>query len=398
MESTARPQKFGRIVRETQRFGGTSSCHHERGHSSANHKTPRPHPCGSVAGVTPEGKSAEEPNSRLAHARAGSRPDRLGALRLNRTRNTAPGSNAQRHQPYAPQSRRAAPTWSAALPPSSHAVRAHARYKRPSSRTNRRPPAASRVINQALPNPGRRPQLGVRRLRRLPMRSEPTPDPNGQSPAQFDVPRRHPASSTKRSPIPAGGLNLEYGASAVFPCGQSPPPIQPANLPHKSTSPGLSLPSLHPDVKKQTLVCEAFLCGKPPPQIGRGDYAAWQDGGSAVLQVGSSLCGVPLLHTDRGDSAADEDGTPPPTNQLPQARGLKGRFQQPGAKPRVSIQTTSRPGSGGGPGLWRWLTEQALQARVRETQSLPGHPTCFAPPRYPPNAPASVPAPDPPAS
>jgi hypothetical protein len=97
------------------------------------------------------------------------------------------------------QSRQAAPTWSTALPPSSHAARAHPRSKRPSSRTSRRPPAASRIINQTLPNPGGRPQLGVRRLRRLPMRSEPTPDPNGQAPAQFDVPRRHPASSTKRS-------------------------------------------------------------------------------------------------------------------------------------------------------------------------------------------------------
>ena len=149
------------------------------------------------------------------------------------------------------QSRQAAPTWSTAPPPSSHAVRAHPRSKRPSSRTSRRPPAASRVINQALPNPGRRPQLGVRRSRRLPMRPEPNRNPNGPAPAQVDVPRRHPASSTKRSPIPAGGPNLEYGASAVFPCGQSPPPIQTARLPHKSTSPGISLPSLHPDVKSK---------------------------------------------------------------------------------------------------------------------------------------------------
>ena len=224
------------------------------------------------------------------------------------------------------------------------------------------------------------------------MRSEPTHDPNGPAPAQFDVPRRHPASSTKRSPIPAGDPNLEYGASAVFPCGQSPPPIQPANLPHKSTSPGLSLPSLHPDVKKQTLVCEAFLCGKPPPQIGRGDYAAWEDGGSAVLQVGSSLCGVPLLHTDRGDSAADEDGTPPPTNQLPQARGLKGRFQQPGAKPRVSIQTTSRPCRGG--------PRRSPTADVTSpTGPLPRHsissgpPHMFCPPAVPAKRPRIRPSP-----
>jgi hypothetical protein len=32
------------------------------------------------------------------------------------------------------------------------------------------------------------------------------------------------------------------------------------------------------------------------------------------------------------------------------------------------------------------------------TRSRPNHPTCFASPRYPPNAPASSPAPDPPAS
>ena len=35
---------------------------------------------------------------------------------------------------------------------------------------------------------------------------------------------------------PADGLNLEYGASAVFPCGQSRPSIQAAALPHKSIS------------------------------------------------------------------------------------------------------------------------------------------------------------------
>ena len=36
---------------------------------------------------------------------------------------------------------------------------------------------------------------------------------------------------------PRGTRNLEYGASAVFPCGQNPPSIQTTTLPHKSTSP-----------------------------------------------------------------------------------------------------------------------------------------------------------------
>ena len=31
---------------------------------------------------------------------------------------------------------------------------------------------------------------------------------------------------------PADGINLEYGASAVFPCGQSQRPIRTATLPH----------------------------------------------------------------------------------------------------------------------------------------------------------------------
>ena len=34
---------------------------------------------------------------------------------------------------------------------------------------------------------------------------------------------------------PRGARNLEYGASAVFPCGQNPPSIQTITLPHKST-------------------------------------------------------------------------------------------------------------------------------------------------------------------
>ena len=36
---------------------------------------------------------------------------------------------------------------------------------------------------------------------------------------------------------PRGARNLEYGASAVFPCGQNPPSIQTTALPHNSTSP-----------------------------------------------------------------------------------------------------------------------------------------------------------------
>ena len=43
-------------------------------------------------------------------------------------------------------------------------------------------------------------------------------------------------TSTTRSQNPAGGLNLEYGDSAVFPCGQSRRSIRAATLPHWSTS------------------------------------------------------------------------------------------------------------------------------------------------------------------
>ena len=50
------------------------------------------------------------------------------------------------------------------------------------------------AINHTFPNPGGRPQLGVRRVRRLPMRSEPTLDRNGHAPALIDV-QEAPTSS-----------------------------------------------------------------------------------------------------------------------------------------------------------------------------------------------------------
>jgi hypothetical protein len=43
------------------------------------------------------------------------------------------------------------------------------------------------AINHTFPNGGRRPQPGVRRVRRLPMRSEPALNPNGHVPALIDV-------------------------------------------------------------------------------------------------------------------------------------------------------------------------------------------------------------------
>jgi hypothetical protein len=48
-------------------------------------------------------------------------------------------------------------------------------------------------------NPGGRPQLGVRRVRRLPMRSEPALNPNGHAPALIDV-HEAPTSSTSIEP------------------------------------------------------------------------------------------------------------------------------------------------------------------------------------------------------
>ena len=50
------------------------------------------------------------------------------------------------------------------------------------------------AINHPSPNPGGRPQLGVRRVRRLPMRSVPALNPNGHAPALIDV-QEAPTSS-----------------------------------------------------------------------------------------------------------------------------------------------------------------------------------------------------------
>ena len=52
-----------------------------------------------------------------------------------------------------------------------------------------------------------------------------------------------------------------------------------------------------------------------------------------------------------------------PRNRTSQARGLEGRFSQPGAKPRVSVQKTSRP--------------------CRGRSSLPSRSTTHAPPAMP---------------
>ena len=43
------------------------------------------------------------------------------------------------------------------------------------------------AINHTFPNVGRRPQPGVRRVRRLPMRSKPALNPNDHAPALIDV-------------------------------------------------------------------------------------------------------------------------------------------------------------------------------------------------------------------
>jgi len=57
---------------------------------------------------------------------------------------------------------------------------------RPCRRGNNKLPSGRwhvTAINHPPPNPGGRPQLGVRRVRRLPMRSEPALNPNGHGPA-----------------------------------------------------------------------------------------------------------------------------------------------------------------------------------------------------------------------
>ena len=89
---------------------------------------------------------------------------------------------------------------------------------------------------------------------------------------------------------------MEYGASAVFPCGQSQRSIRSATIPHCCVVLGGPASDTSIDFgKDEHSVCrESSECGSPPLLIGRGDDAAWEDGGSAVLQVG-------LFDVERGE-------------------------------------------------------------------------------------------------
>jgi len=74
-------------------------------------------------------------------------------------------------------------------------------------------------------------------------------------------------TSTTRSQNPAGGLNLEYGDSAVFPCGQSRRSIRAATLPHWSTSTrGPSVVSLdRPQEKRANRSLQDVQMREPAP-------------------------------------------------------------------------------------------------------------------------------------
>jgi hypothetical protein len=148
------------------------------------------------------------------------------------------------------------------------------------------------AIHHTPPNPGGRYQLGVRRFRRLPMRSVPTFDPNGHAPALTDV--------------------LEESASVWSIDFQ----------------------------KTRTLVWESFVCGNPPLRIGCGDSAAWEDGGSAALQVGSRRA-QSLTVWSRGLA---DDST------------LNRVYHRPCAPPSSALRARSPPGRG----------ERAVARRIGE--------------------------------
>ena len=131
------------------------------------------------------------------------------------------------------------------------------------------PPATARPRTSV-----ERRQLGVRRVRRLLMRSEPAVDRNGHAPALIDV---------LGEPMLSPSIDFEKDARSV--------------------------------------VWASSKCGSPPLWIGRGGAAAWEDGGRAVLQVRLFACGIPPRRIGRVGAAAWE-GLVSPRNQPRQARGL----------------------------------------------------------------------------
>jgi hypothetical protein len=214
----------------------------------------------------------------------------------------------------------AASTWSTARPPSSHAVRASGRSEQPRSRTDATSSGSRRCLLRSLlrktreasfghrPSAGAgpcgRPQLGVRRVRRLLMRSEPAVDRNGHAPALIDV---------LGEPMLSPSIDFEKDARSVVwassKCGSPPLWI------------GRGGSAAWEDGGRAVLQVRLFACGSPPRRIGRGGSAAWEDGGRAVLQVRLFVCGRPPRRIGRVGSAAWE-GLVWPRNQLRQARGL----------------------------------------------------------------------------
>ena len=157
------------------------------------------------------------------------------------------------------------------------------------------------------------------------------------------------ASSTKRSPIPAGGPNLEYGASAVFPCGQNPLTIQTANLPHKSTSPEILRHQPHapqPGRRPQLGVRRSRrLPMRPAPTpVPNGPAPAQID--VPRRHPASSTKRSPARQTDRGESAADEDGVPPPQINSHRHTACRAASNSPGRNPGSASKQRRGPVGG----------------------------------------------------
>ena len=87
---------------------------------------------------------------------------------------------------------------------------------------------------------------------------------------------------TKALQQPAGGRNLEYGAATVFPRGRRLRSSEKPELPHGTTRPGSNLVL---DGEKAGSFDRRRLAREPTKPDPRGDDAAWENGGSTVLQV-----------------------------------------------------------------------------------------------------------------
>jgi hypothetical protein len=71
----------------------------------------------------------------------------------------------------------------------------------------------------------------------------------------------HVTAINPPSRTPAGGLNLEYGVSAVFPCGVTPAPVQNGGTPH--TSDYRSRKFVFRSVAHSQFLSNVDLCGVP---------------------------------------------------------------------------------------------------------------------------------------